>query len=325
MVGQEYDNCCRKSSRDTEPKESAPKAVIQESGDIITRKTPDQKLPLKRDEGTGDFVNISLPKAAEYNLKQAHPNPKDVDILMHGQSPSQMSIFALKYMQNYDFGHVGDTPRPSKTFFHATTDHRPYQFDYKKIFLCKGENGSYKETRIKTAFLDALDKDIATLTELEMAQSNFNLIANECATDTWRTELNKYEAEHQYISTIKTVNASYDPEDKQLMDKILADAFEELRKNPKFVLAQLPEAHKLPMLREWVSRRYGKVYSPKQRYLSYQYSLKIFHALDRMSFDFPTPTATQLGRNQFVKYDCRNYLVKKVRNILNSTSSHTYV
>ncbi|XP_026836188.1 uncharacterized protein LOC6547441 isoform X2 [Drosophila erecta] len=57
---------------------------------------------------------------------------------------------------------------------------------------------------------------------------------------------------------------SFDPNDNAQMDQLLKDGMRVLRKEPRYVLACLPDAHKLPVLREWIKRRYGKTYSQKE-------------------------------------------------------------
>ncbi|XP_061399918.1 uncharacterized protein LOC133335625 [Musca vetustissima] len=228
-------------------------------------------------------------------------------------STSPDSTLTAKFVQNYDFGNVGDTPETSQTYFHGPTKHAPIIFEYKKIFqnVTKIPEGDW----VKLGFLDALDQDISRINDVREA-------AQQCASDIWQRELQKFTSEHNDSKMLSSSplpqyppNGKYDAGDRILMDKMLADAFEYMRKNPKFVLVQLHEAHKLPMLREWIARRYGKVYTPKDRYESFRYSLNVFHALDRMSFDFPTPTSTQIGRHHFVAYNCKKYLGMKVDEI----------
>ncbi|XP_073811145.1 uncharacterized protein [Musca autumnalis] len=267
----------------------------------------------------GTQMNEATKSSVTENLKQTNLGDNQINLLLNGKSPSQISLFAAKYIKNYDFGHVGETPKTSKTFFHGPAKHTPFMFDYKKIFQSKIK--PQNEDWCTQAFLHALDKDIATLNELQGAASKLEVAAKECASNIWLKKLQKYQGE--FDDSEKMLLSSwplkqyppdgkYDTEDRTLMDKMLADAFDYMRKNPKFVLVQLPEAHKLPMLREWIARRFGKVYTPKDRYDSYSYSLKVFHALDRMSFDFPTPTASQIGKNHFVSYNCKKYLGMKV-------------
>uniref|UniRef100_A0A1I8PXZ9 DUF4771 domain-containing protein n=1 Tax=Stomoxys calcitrans TaxID=35570 RepID=A0A1I8PXZ9_STOCA len=258
--------------------------------------------------------DVHLSKTVFENLKHSQLNDTHVNLLMSGKSTSQMSIFTAKHL------HAVDIIGPSQSFFNAPSYNKPYQFDYRKIFHCNQKDNAFlKEDsqKLRIAFIEALDMDISYLNELQNAASNLIIGVGECASQIWKSKLKEYKSEQVYRNASEAskqpppVNA----EDKNVLDKMLAKAFQSMRRNPKFVLAQLPEAHKLPMLREWIARRFGKVYSPKDRRTSYRYSLKIFHALDRMSFDFPTPTADRLGNNQFVDYNCKKYLAKKIKHI----------
>lgn len=267
-----------------------------------------------------NFVQHVPSKIVIENLKKTNLDSAQINGLMSGMSSSHTSVFAAKYLQNYDIddGTVDSIATSSQRFFHAPTVCRPHTFDYRQIFLYQKHDNKWQ-----MAFLEALSKDLSTLTALQKAESQIAFAASECASTIWKNHLHSYILEgrdlhiskgpsvipflrHQEVETNNT-------EDRAIIDKILADACNYLRKNPKFVMAQLPEAHKLPMLREWISRRFGKVYSPKERRHSYRYSLQIFHALDRMPFNFSTPTAEQLSKNQFVPYDCKTYLSRKVR------------
>ncbi|KAL9916707.1 uncharacterized protein ACN2A1_002806 [Glossina fuscipes fuscipes] len=239
---------------------------------------------------------------------------------------SNLSNFASTYIRPYDYGHICVTPTESQTFFQAPTNHKPFTFDYRKIFEFK-DKSSADDMKMKNVFLEALDEDISNLTALQKAKMNVLESAKKCANKIWldavKERLEKDAEELLYRQGLGKPlvqypnNAYYDPRDKVLMEKMLFDAFEYLRKNPKFVWAQLPEAHKVPMLREWIARRYGKVYTNKERWRSYRVSLKIFQALYTLDMSLPPPTAAQLGRNMFLSYNCRDYIDKKGQAIKN--------
>ncbi|XP_075165188.1 uncharacterized protein LOC142237679 isoform X2 [Haematobia irritans] len=232
------------------------------------------------------------------NLMRTNLDDGYIGLLLSGKFTSQMSLFAKKYLERYDYGYEDDFSKQSQMYFHSPTTNTPYFFDYRKIFLQTAKHNSSDEMNskmIKKAFLEALDKDIATLNELGEAKSKLYLFSSESAC-------------RQDLTSIGV-------KDKALLDKMLFESFQRMQKNPKFVLAQLPNAHKLPMLREWIARRFGKVYSARDRRASFRYSLRVFHALDNISFDFPTPTTDQLGQNKFINYNCKDYLGNKVKYI----------
>ncbi|GBP04427.1 hypothetical protein EVAR_72015_1, partial [Eumeta japonica] len=89
-------------------------------------------------------------------------------------------------------------------------------------------------------------------------------------------------------------SANYNAENAQLMDRMLFEAFQHLRKNPKFVWAQLPDAHKVPFLREWIAHRFGKEYTPTERAKSYKRSCLVFRALDKNNLKLAIPNSNNI-------------------------------
>ncbi|KAH8332570.1 hypothetical protein KR074_005656 [Drosophila pseudoananassae] len=57
---------------------------------------------------------------------------------------------------------------------------------------------------------------------------------------------------------------NFDPDNKALMDRLLKDGFNELRKDPRCVYASFPNSHKSFVMSEWIKRRYGKTYNEKE-------------------------------------------------------------
>ncbi|XP_030379021.1 uncharacterized protein LOC115627482 [Scaptodrosophila lebanonensis] len=107
----------------------------------------------------------------------------------------------------------------------------------------------------------------------------------QCAVKIWKKRVEIKRAEMEYNeqnefrdSTILTYDDidKFDPDDIKLMDRLLKDGMNELKKNKRFVLAMLPFSHKLPILREWVKRRYGKRYSQKELDAHMKISEQIF-------------------------------------------------
>ncbi|XP_039483199.1 uncharacterized protein LOC120446343 isoform X3 [Drosophila santomea] len=84
---------------------------------------------------------------------------------------------------------------------------------------------------------------------------------------------------------------TFDPNDDAQMDQLLKDGMRVLRKEPRYVLACLPDAHKLPVLREWIKRRYGKTYSQKELEDNLTESNRIFELVTILQ---STPTSPDL-------------------------------
>ncbi|KAH8378392.1 hypothetical protein KR093_011129 [Drosophila rubida] len=59
-------------------------------------------------------------------------------------------------------------------------------------------------------------------------------------------------------------NEIIDPDDVVMLTKLLKIAIDVLKKDPKFVLVTLPNAHMMPVLIDWVAARYGKTYNYRQ-------------------------------------------------------------
>ncbi|XP_002015859.2 uncharacterized protein LOC6590314 [Drosophila persimilis] len=92
-----------------------------------------------------------------------------------------------------------------------------------------------------------------------------------------RPEVLHYDMEH------------FNPDDDELMDRMLADGMRELKKSHRFVLATLPDSHKIPVLRQWIKRRYGKVYSWRELQENLNESLKVFEKVTRLQSNPPRP------------------------------------
>ncbi|XP_017096861.2 uncharacterized protein [Drosophila bipectinata] len=88
----------------------------------------------------------------------------------------------------------------------------------------------------------------------------------------------------------------YDPDDAEQMDKLLKDGLRLLSKDQRFVLASLPDSHKIPQLREWIKRRFGKVYTHKELEASINEANRIFEMVSLVQDSTPTPDLMGLDR-----------------------------
>lgn len=222
----------------------------------------------------------------------------------------------------FTYDNIKDIKNSSEMVFQGKLIHKPFTFNYRKIFLPKHKDSDKK--LIRKIFLSALeDNEISPKMNIQLFDLNYGEAIKKFAQRTFDNEVNKYkekimdEIEAEALQNQKPlpqypIFANYNAEDTNLMDRMLFDAFQYLRKNPKFVWAQLPEAHRIPLLREWIAQRFGKKYTPIERAKSYQTSCKIFRALDKNNFECSIPNATQIGKNLFLNYNCRMYLHKKV-------------
>jgi len=88
--------------------------------------------------------------------------------------------------------------------------------------------------------------------------------------------------------------------DEKKLFGMLKQAIELMKENPKFVLASLPDVHRLPLLREWILQRYGRRYTRKHnvtRLLQSRAQQQIL--LQKRIVPFVTiPRATKFGINK---------------------------
>lgn len=149
---------------------------------------------------------------------------------------------------HFDYNHCH---QENRQFFIKPTKNSSYSFDYEHIF---STNTLRDVGTIKNAVFKALDLD-EHLTE----ESAIKV----CLKDIWQYELKlwneKYEADQdeKEMKIVTTVIGG----NRQEIYKMLRSAITMMKKNPKFVLAALPGAHRLLILREWALKRYGILYT----------------------------------------------------------------
>ncbi|XP_016963876.1 uncharacterized protein LOC108033780 [Drosophila biarmipes] len=83
--------------------------------------------------------------------------------------------------------------------------------------------------------------------------------AANCAVDMFRINM-EGKCENPPVKE-QDMNCLIDPNNKQQIEDLLKEALQVLRRNPRFVLATLSNAHKMPVLLDWVAHRYGKTFS----------------------------------------------------------------
>ncbi|XP_062130606.1 uncharacterized protein LOC133841848 [Drosophila sulfurigaster albostrigata] len=153
-----------------------------------------------------------------------------------------------------------------------------------------------------------------------------------CAKEIWmkgvnikRTEMERAEAEKAMKSTatteLKYETQNFDPDDSELMNRMLQDGMKELRKNQRYVLASLPNAHKLPVLQEWIKRRYGKQYTEAEVQKSIQESVKIFEMITMLQGR--PPSADLMGMDQ-LPLEKENYNYAKAAKALGDKVRSAY-
>ncbi|KAH8262876.1 hypothetical protein KR044_001268 [Drosophila immigrans] len=107
-----------------------------------------------------------------------------------------------------------------------------------------------------------------------------------------------------------------DPDDKEMLIKLLKIAIDILQKDPQYVLATLPNAHMIPELVEWVGARYGKTYGYREMESMAKSMRAINHHLnvDSFSQNVPFPNSEFMRKYKSrMSYDKRKEFICQVR------------
>ncbi|KAH8308956.1 hypothetical protein KR059_004153, partial [Drosophila kikkawai] len=126
----------------------------------------------------------------------------------------------------------------------------------------------------------------------------------QCANTIWQKQeaIKRAEIEHEERFTTRGAlqhedkEQNFDPDNAEQMNQLLKDGLRILSRNPRYVLASLPDCHKLPIMREWVKRRYGKTYSQKELETNIRESSRIFELVTSVQGNLPSPNLQGLDR-----------------------------
>lgn len=140
-----------------------------------------------------------------------------------------------------------------------------------------------------------------------------------CAKTIWQKQVAIKRAKMERQERLTQRNAltfkpgeKFDPDDGEQMNRLLKDGLRVLRQDPRYVLASLPNSHKLPVLREWVKRRYGKAYSQKELDASILESTRIFELVTLVQSNIPPIDLKGLDRLRRSEENFDNYeMIKK--------------
>ncbi|XP_052858897.1 uncharacterized protein LOC128266427 [Drosophila gunungcola] len=94
----------------------------------------------------------------------------------------------------------------------------------------------------------------------------------------------------------------FDPDNHQLMERLLKDGFSILRRDPRCVFAAFPDSHKSTVMKEWIKRRYGKTYSYEEIGRGMRKGLKTFVRVVHKLANEP-PSAKRTGYSAKDTYD----------------------
>ncbi|KAH8287898.1 hypothetical protein KR018_006785, partial [Drosophila ironensis] len=154
------------------------------------------------------------------------------------------------------------------------------QLDYGKIFDIPGVPVEHmpwednfvdmedKQPLIHRLFIEALNEgksEEAQEVQRDMELPPIQRAAAGCAIDIFRTSVQEVVMGQRSVMPIASPEIFLiDPNNSQQIEDLLKKALEVLQCNPHYVLASFPNAHKLPMLLDWVANRYGKTFSREE-------------------------------------------------------------
>ncbi|XP_028900463.2 uncharacterized protein LOC114804796 [Zeugodacus cucurbitae] len=275
----------------------------------------------------GDCLTVSTQAKAKC-CKECKANPAK-----HKQKPTNATKYqrvrdilhkmpcdcGYKYVKNYDYGHSEQAKDVTESYFRAPDENRPYTFDYPKVYESKEREST--RLNVQKAFLKVINSDLNlekndpnTPKNLDDAVKAYAKKAFKEGVTAKNIELaaeEEREKQRRRYPFLEVEMDYYDPDDRKLMQSMLKNALDYLAQNPKYVLASMPDAHKMPSLLAWMETRYGKTYTNAQLTKLHIRTRPTFRALKQMTADVLMPSAKKLGNAIFVNYNCRDYLMKK--------------
>ncbi|EDV32252.2 uncharacterized protein Dana_GF15738 [Drosophila ananassae] len=168
------------------------------------------------------------------------------------------------------------------------------EFDYEKIFKVPGIPEQHlpwedelpdledKQPLIENCCISALNEGKIQLGKESNRDGSLPPVlraAANCAVNTFREYLDEVHRGTRASPQGDTPVELIDPNNKQQIEKLLKVALEELSHNPHYVLASFPNAHKLPMLLDWVADRYGKTFSREEMHALVKAAFRIYESI----------------------------------------------
>lgn len=163
-------------------------------------------------------------------------------------------------------------------FFQCPSSASPFEFDYEKIYA--------------TNFLNdcgVVRNSINIALGLNKHLTEDNAITV-CLKDMWNSQLKEFNKKRQREWEEKQQHVVADCDkigkNKQKIFRLLSKGIALMRRNPKYVLVSLPDADRLPILREWILHRFGVRYDIKD--IEKRWKINKFHR-DRLNLAGPVP------------------------------------
>lgn len=122
-----------------------------------------------------------------------------------------------------------------------------------------------------------------------------------------RAEMERQERLTPRKALIYKPGEKFDPDNAEQMDKLLKDGMRQLSKDQRYVLASLPDSYKIPQLREWIKRRFGKVYTQKELGARLDEAKRIFEMVTLVQDQTPDPDMMGMDKLKRQQENFNNY------------------
>lgn len=221
-----------------------------------------------------------------------------------------------------DFGLDGV---PKTKYFTRSMAHCPYSFNYEKIFMDDMFGDDYIGNSLKLAL--EIDKYANEDEAIAMCMKNMWQSEVKMWWEKWLDCEEKVAREEERIldlekktSILKKKSRPHkiNPANDKQMEHLLRKAVLELRKNPKFVLASMPDVHRIPLLREWMKVRYKFKYTYEYRHQIVSDTVRLWHTMGNMKINVERPLASILLEKGIpLNYDNQKFYTKKALGLKN--------
>lgn len=201
-------------------------------------------------------------------------------------------------------------------YFKAPTDHTTYSFNFPMIFRDLISNPKSIKCCINKAMHVDCDVDEDQAVQMMCKEMWYKVVSDKKKTMSAEKKNQVKKAAPSTPSYNFERLSYYDPRDSNLMDEMLQESIRNMRKNNTFVLASLPDVHKLPILREWIRVRYGFSYTPAEIAQSVTQSKMVLWNMSKVTFKKPfTPAISDFSLKQIINFACQPLLREKASKV----------
>ncbi|XP_030370972.1 uncharacterized protein LOC115621456 [Scaptodrosophila lebanonensis] len=225
---------------------------------------------------------------------------------LHGQR--KLSVEHFLRLRHIETQRKSATNSDTNKYFELGSSTHDYKFNYRKLFdTDKLRKDNDELLRLKLSFIEAIDSDVEFLNKAFSGGGDkaIDAAVDHVAKKLFREDSDLYRREYdrivQYHQQSKIRNDTrldfgreyYDAEDIVLMKEMLRLGLERVSEDKRYVLPTLPQVHCVPFLIEWISYRYGKRYSQKERERIFKNTKYLMRQLTRLLQGILMPRAPE--------------------------------